>query len=449
MNFIYVDLEIFNSDLSGFSNTNLYSNIIFKNQSLLERLKDSLDSRFKFKLQNLADIETQEEFIVWTSNIVSINTLKQSLFLEKLYYSQGSFKWSQGRGFIFKGTKKDFDDSKHNNLALEDFFIEINDFQSFQALLETSLDTRHFNEIEKFADTYVKKSKDINKLEMEFKFLAELPPSLNSFFIKPHSFKKTKDQAQYSMPRINYLDISRRHINGDLLKEDIDILFEQLNIYFERVFEISFKKTGREYDFISYKTKKRIDDFRNLELFNPANDLIKFSSKFESLDHAFEQLNFFLEKNRNKINKKGSVISHGDLCFSNILASKDFRNLIFIDPMGGSIEESMKSVYYDFAKLSHSILGQYDMIIHGLGELEFNKDMEIFISFKKEKNLYLEENFLQLLDKFNLNLGTTRLIEASLFLSMLPLHSENQKRTIMLALRGCEILREITENRLI
>jgi len=251
------------------------------------------------------------------------------------------------------------------------------------------------------------------------------------------------------MPRINYLDISRRHINGELTKEDVEILFGKLEIYFEKLIEVEFQKTGKEFDFISDKTKKRVNSFKGLSLFKDINSLFKLSPDYKSLDEVFERLNLYLEKNKRNINKKGSVITHGDLCFSNILSSKDFRELIFIDPMGGTIEESIKSIYYDFAKLSHSILGNYDLIIHGLADLEFNNDMELFISFKKERNIELEENFLTLLEKFNLDIGITRLVEASLFLSMLPLHAENYKRSSMLAFRGSEILTELIKGKLI
>ena len=449
MIFIFEDIEILNLDLSEFANTNFYSNIVFKNQSLLERIKESIDSKFQFEVQTLAEVKENEECIIWTSNVVFVDSLKQSLFLEKLYYSHGSYKWSNGNGFIFRGTKKKFDSSKYTNLKLEDYHLEIKNFSSYQNLLETSIDTRHFNKIEKSSNGYTKKSKDIKKIEKEFEFLSSIPAKLKPFYVDVHSFKKTPSEAQYSMPRISYLDVSRRHINGDISRMEAETLFEQLTIYFEKAIEIGHKKTGKEYDFISDKTEKRIENFIDTGPFNKINSLFQFSSNSKNLNTTFEELNFLLKRNKKNINKKGSLVSHGDLCFSNILSSKDFRNLIFIDPMGGSLEESTKSIYYDFAKLSHSILGNYDFIIHGLADFKFNNEMELFVSYKKEENIYLQENFMKLLDRFNLDIGITRLIEASLFLSMLPLHTESLNRTAMLAYRGYEILNKINEDNLI
>jgi len=103
----------------------------------------------------------------------------------------------------------------------------------------------------------------------------------------------------------------------------------------------------------------------------------------------------------------------------------------------------MRSIYYDFAKLSHSILGNYDKIINDAAEIKFNNSMDAYISYKTENNRYLSEKFKNFIALYNLDISLVRLIEASLFLSMLPLHSEDTRKMIMLALRGSEILREL------
>ncbi len=89
------------------------------------------------------------------------------------------------------------------------------------------------------------------------------------------------------------------------------------------------------------------------------------------------------------------------------------------------------------------------LLFNGQADLKFNDDMELYVGYKKNKNLHLEENFLFLLEKFKLDLKLTRLIEASLFLSMLLLHNESDYRTSMLALRGKEILDNINQDILI
>ena len=69
--------------------------------------------------------------------------------------------------------------------------------------------------------------------------------------------------------------------------------------------------------------------------------------------------------------------------------------------------------------------------------------MNISLDYHKEENIYLFKKFEQLSSSFGLSSRLLRLIEASLFLSMLPLHKENEQKVNMLAIRGIEILNDI------
>ena len=95
-------------------------------------------------------------------------------------------------------------------------------------------------------------------------------------------------------------------------------------------------------------------------------------------------------------------------------------------------------LFYDIAKLSHSILGGYDYIINNRSSIDYNFDMQVssILNICKE-DIFIFKKFLQ---RFNFNYYHVRLVEASLFLSMLPLHIDNQRKVFLLALRGIEIL---------
>ena len=449
MRFIYEDLEIANLDLSEFSNSNLYSKIIFKNETLLKRIRSSISTDYEFEVQKNLILHDDEDFILWSSNIIFLNRDYQKIFLEKLVHSHGSFKWSNNEGCIYKGTKYDLENSKYINYKLEENLIQLSDFNSFQKLLETNYDTRHFNEIKKSFNSYVKESPNVSKIENEFKYLNTIPKNLKPYYISVSAFKKSKHEASYSMPKINYLDVSRRHINGTITKKEASKFFERLEDYFEDIMSLGIEKTGKEFSFIFNKTKEREKILKSTNFFEKINQIFLFTQENQSLSNSFQELERLLIIKENTINRSGSVISHGDLCLSNILSSKNFGDLIFIDPMGGTLEESKKSIYYDFAKLSHSIIGNYDYIVHGLANFDFNSDLEVSITYSKEQNQHLISCFLKLLDKFEIDLGLVRLIEASLFLSMLPLHNDNLMRSAMLALRGKEILSEIKADNLI
>ena len=118
-----------------------------------------------------------------------------------------------------------------------------------------------------------------------------------------------------------------------------------------------------------------------------------------------------------------STFYHGDLHFNNIFYNFSSDTIIFIDPRG----EFYGHYLYDIAKLNHSVNGHYDYIDEGL---YFQKNKKTFFYNKGDnevkaafKDIFI--NNLTTLEKVIVNQLT-----ASLFLSMIPLHSEsvqNQK----------------------
>ena len=177
-------------------------------------------------------------------------------------------------------------------------------------------------------------------------------------------------------------------------------------------------------------------------IYDKLNIHFKNNTTYKSFDLIYEELLNSLNDNEKEIKAAGSVISHGDLCFPNILASKYYDKLIFIDPRGGNFNNSYRSIYYDFAKLSHSILGNYDFILNDLAHLRFNDSLQIEIVYSIQENEFLSISFKEYLKKIGIDYKILRLIEASLFLSMLPLHCENENKVLMLAIRGSEILKD-------
>lgn len=137
-----------------------------------------------------------------------------------------------------------------------------------------------------------------------------------------------------------------------------------------------------------------------------------------------------------------SVI-HGDFCFSNILFNKEKKTFRFVDPRG-SFGEGF-SIYgdprYDIAKLRHSFVGLYDFIIADKFLLRESKD--VFFSFNlKILTVYnlsdLESFFDKLVMSYGFNVNDIKVIEATLFLSMIPLHKEkesHQKAFFLIALK--------------
>ena len=115
-----------------------------------------------------------------------------------------------------------------------------------------------------------------------------------------------------------------------------------------------------------------------------------------------------------------------------------------IDPKGAETEETLyMEPYYDIAKLSHSILGGYDYINHGLFDLSLGNDLNLALKLNNDDQVKLQQLFIHKLNQSGFNYRLVRLYESSLFLSMLPLHSDNLSKVLAFALRAAQILDEL------
>ncbi|WP_418113743.1 capsular biosynthesis protein [Vibrio scophthalmi] len=147
-----------------------------------------------------------------------------------------------------------------------------------------------------------------------------------------------------------------------------------------------------------------------------------------------------------------NTILHGDFCFSNILY--DFRagKIKTIDPRGMTPDGSLTlygDINYDFAKLSHSILGLYDWIIAGYYSMTI-QDNHIQLTIAEEGvHKETQQAFIHLIEEqFGLTAQHLYAMQIQLFLSMLPLHADDptrQKALFANAFRLHQILVRLTQ----
>lgn len=132
-------------------------------------------------------------------------------------------------------------------------------------------------------------------------------------------------------------------------------------------------------------------------------------------------------------------ILHGDLCLSNILFDSRTDRIKVIDPRGldgFGCESNFGNLTYDLAKLAHSIIGLYDYIIAGAYALDFRYGEDAFYS---SLNIYIDKREKEIQSIFSLkrfDVISTPIevmpLTILLFLSMLPLHSDNPNRQLAL-----------------
>ena len=127
------------------------------------------------------------------------------------------------------------------------------------------------------------------------------------------------------------------------------------------------------------------------------------------------------------------------------LQFNDSENEIYklIDPRGKWGESTSGDIKYDIAKIRHSIVGGFDTITNGLYSAEYVNDNEIEYKVFKSKNNQIISTELDCNIEKNWKLDEIKMIEGLLFISMLPLHSDNVERQLAFFCVGIERLNEI------
>lgn len=143
---------------------------------------------------------------------------------------------------------------------------------------------------------------------------------------------------------------------------------------------------------------------------------------------------------KNKFLNAELSLIHGDFCFANILHNPNDNQIIFIDPRGFYNNRGcFGDKAYDYAKLLHSVHGNYEQIIYNDYSLSQNKG-KVFLNFKFDFSNF--EEFLK--NKIDpLLFEKSKLIEGLLFVSMCSRHYDNEEHQFVMYCRGLQILNEI------
>ena len=253
-----------------------------------------------------------------------------------------------------------------------------------------------------------------------------MPIEVARFYPEVHSFVETKDFSSYLVRKIPATDAS--HFILDSKNHDLSIknLLIKLNEYFlmlpkQQVSRDQFHQAlTRE---ISQKNLDRLDLINALPLAQELNQICQHYG-FNNLREYVIKLNHSIEATQ-KLERIGSLyFSHGDLCFSNILLHEE--HIFLIDPKGAEApERNFRPIHYELAKISQCLYGHYDLINHERFTMGYNHQLLI----ENVHSLPLSKTYFEsLINMMGTNLALIRLIEASLFISLLPFHQESEKK---------------------
>lgn len=315
--------------------------------------------------------------------------------------------------------------------------------------ISSGFDARYFNSIMGDSYTVTKRSADKKKMKMEYTYFWLLPEHMKNWMVMPYDYKEYSDSASYTMERMPMTDIAIRWTHGAIDMEEFNRILDKTFFFINS----RDKKEISKEEYIQnaeklYLTKvdERIQKLKQLEQYTKLKHLIESGTEFDSIDDIiglYKEIYQKLTKDFYKKTQYMSVIGHGDLFFANMLYSKEVNLLRLIDPKGALKEEDLwTNPYYDIAKLSHSICGNYDFFNTADYTIELDKNIKFVLKINFENEKYIEL-FKQYLEKYGYDYKMVRLYEASLFLSMLPLHIDNPHKVFGFLLNAINILKEI------
>lgn len=351
-------------------------------------------------------------------------------------------------------------DSKLSISIIKHSFIDFGHEMNFHISKQKLVTSRAFNKfnIEFLNQVFIKSSKEKTKIEKEFEFYQSLPLELKPFF--PNVFGLERKEEEYCLkmellphPTLGEIYLFHKISEGYIIRlfeklKHILSLFRKHNITIskEKILEFYEKKTESRIDMFAKQIFKKDKNLYNNIIRN--NEIIINNKRFINYTNIKEDIAKILKEELDNT----LTITHGDLCFSNIIIDIAHSHIKLIDPRGHFID-GVDGIYgdpkYDLAKLLHSSIGKYENLIYGFYKLDYEfSRFNLFIFDIDKKNAEMFEYYTkELVNTFRYNLNFIMVLVGLLFISMPALHYEDNKRQIAQYLNGIMILNNALEGR--
>lgn len=253
-------------------------------------------------------------------------------------------------------------------------------------IYDTDIAPRSFNKIEYTDNTVIKYT--ANKGEIYW--YKNIPESIEKYFPKVISIQDNKIELE----RIDGVSYSYLYTNKQLTQKHLFSLINALS----NIHSFDYPSSINIYSNYSRKLRQRITEYPELYIKYGIVDLLM---------KIIYELQEYEEKN-----KGVSGIIHGDPVFTNVFETPTGVKLIDMRGKQGDEVTLYGDIYYDFAKIYQSLIG-YDNILNGI---------EIDDAYRSELVTYFES----MISKEEIE--KIKLITASLLISMLPLHDEDETK---------------------
>lgn len=306
--------------------------------------------------------------------------------------------------------------------------VDIGIIGNFIQCITGNFDSRYFNSLKGNEYTIVKSSSNKRKIKAEYCFYHLLPEDMKFWFVIPFNYKEKENFASYTMERLHMTDLAIKWVHGSMDEAEFEDLMDKYFFFFnsrhvKECAEEEYQKVTKA--LYVDKVNDRIADLKKLPEYGKIKTLLE-ASETTDIDSLVAKYFALKEKIEARVKyPRQFVIGHGDPCFANALYNKSTKTLKFIDPKGAITEDELwTNAYYDVAKLSHSVCGRYDFFNNALFDIKIDTTFEYSLEIPFDNSRYIEI-FKRKAEENGFDYLTVRIYEASLFLSMLPLHIDN------------------------
>ena len=330
-------------------------------------------------------------------------------------------------------------------------WLDLGHRSTFQNCRYEIISSRYFNNLKyNHKNSTIEKSSLNKKPYLEGEFIENLPIKLKKYF--PTLIEKgiTSSQSYLIMEYINYPNLAETYLYADIGKNNWNIIMNKINNVLDDFYGYKEIYRGKMEGLYS---QKLIDRKKTLEKILQAKGYKTLRELYQSkmIVNGIE-IETISQSTNNCIKELGRIdkfryghIGHGDLCFNNILCEPISGTLKLIDPKAYETSDTsimgLNDKLYDIAKLYHSISYLYDSIVNNLYSFRMHDNKKIDLKIYKPKE-YLLVNKLwnDIIKNHKIDKNELRIVTASLFYSMLPLHKEDEERMLVLSIVGSFIL---------
>ena len=302
--------------------------------------------------------------------------------------------------------------------------------------VQTKVAARAFNSIsiDEVRGILTKTSDNKEKLVNEIRWYLRMPGELQYLLPRVYDYSLDFSAPYVKMEYYGYHTLHESFLFGDLTEKRWRNIFQKLLLAIQDM--QSFRVVGRDKECVAAvrsiyldKTYERLDKLRTNPLFFPffSQTIYINGEKHRSLDEILNLLPKSVETLLVHGAENRFSIIHGDLCFTNILVEDTYNFMRLIDPRGkfGAFD-IYGDCYYEYAKMFHTLEGYYDYIIEDMFEITVEGAA---ITYKiGSVDAMPWRIFHEVFQDYIKDEHAIRLAEATLFLSMIPLHSDSIRR---------------------